>query len=315
MAQAPLVVEPDVGAVHTQVEHVVEVLAARDPRVERQALERLFVQRQTAAAHVVAARQARAAHGFRDHLVEGLALLPEMVVPLVLALRQVRPFRVEVEARLGQDGNALLRELAQAVHGLLQKVGVVDDLVVVQEHDRVEPEHVGQHQAEVAHRAVPRQADLLLQLAQAQLLHALLDERELRRSHNQRVQRGVAGDDPLDLLDRLHLDGRLAHHEHENLPKTPHLLKRRQQTGQLARLRDGRRVVVRREHAAALSAATGRDECGDDDNRVHARPSFGGAVSQTRLYLPLCGLVFYRFHLPSRCPSRKQRSPRCPAVI
>ena len=65
---------------------------------------------------------------------------------------------------------------------LLQKVGVVDDLVVVQEHDRVEPEHVGQHQAEVAHRAVPRQADLLLQLAQAQLLHALLDERKLRRS-------------------------------------------------------------------------------------------------------------------------------------
>ena len=218
MTQAPLVVQPDVRSVHAQVQHVVQVLAAGDPRVERQALERLLVQRQAAAAHVVRTRQARAAHGLRHHLVERLALLPEVVVPLVLALREIRALGVEVEARLGQDGDALLRELAQAVHGLLQEVGVVHHLVVVQEHHGIEAERVRHHEPQVADGAVAGQADLLLQLAQPQLLHALLDERELGRTHHGHVERGVLRHLRLHLLGRLVLDGRLAHHQHHDLP-------------------------------------------------------------------------------------------------
>ena len=84
--QTPFVVEPDVGTVHTQVKHVVQVLTARNPRVERQALERLLVKREAPAAHVVRARKARRIHGPLDPFVERASLLPEAVVPLVLAL-------------------------------------------------------------------------------------------------------------------------------------------------------------------------------------------------------------------------------------
>ena len=57
-----------------------------------------------------------------------------MVVPTVLALRVVGAFIVEVEARFGKDGNALLGELAQAVHGLFKKCLVFDGFIVVDEH-------------------------------------------------------------------------------------------------------------------------------------------------------------------------------------
>ena len=89
MTQHPLVVEPDIRAIHAQIEHVVQVLAAGDPRVEGEAPERLLVNGQATAAHMVRARQARAAHGLGDPLVEGAALLPEAVVPLVLPFREV----------------------------------------------------------------------------------------------------------------------------------------------------------------------------------------------------------------------------------
>ena len=224
---------------------------------------------------MVRSGKTRAAHGLRDPFVEGLSLLPEMVVPLVLALRQVGAFGIEVEAGLGQDGNALLRELAQAVHGLLQEVGVIHHFVVVEEHHRVEAQHVGHHQTQVAHRTVAGQADLLLQLAQTQLLHALLDKCQLGSADDHGVQRGKARDNALNLLGRLVLDRRLADHEHDDLAGAAHLLQRRKQTRELAGLRDGSRVIVGREHAAAFFAATRGHESGDHNNGVHARPSLG----------------------------------------
>ena len=126
-----------------------------------------------------------------------------MVVPLVLALRKVRALGVQVVAGLRQDGHALARELAQAVDALLQEVGVVDDLVVIEEHDGVEAHDVGEHQAQVADGAVAGKADLLRQLAQAQLLHALLHELALVGADDGDVEAGEARDDVLHLLGRL----------------------------------------------------------------------------------------------------------------
>ena len=119
VTQDPLVVEPDIRAIHAQVKHVVQVLAAGDPRVEGEAPERLLVDGQAAAAHMVRARQARAAHGLGDPLVKSAALLPEAVVPLVLPFREVGVLVVQIVPRLRHDGHALARELPEAVHGLL----------------------------------------------------------------------------------------------------------------------------------------------------------------------------------------------------
>lgn len=119
--QRPLVVEPDIGTVHTQVKQVVQVFTAKDPRVEAQTAIRFAMQRQAAAAYMIGTRKARAGHGLADPIVERAALLPKMVVPTILALRVVGAFIVEVEARFGKDRNALLGELAQAVHGLFKK--------------------------------------------------------------------------------------------------------------------------------------------------------------------------------------------------
>ena len=219
-----------------------------------------------------------------------------MVVPLVLALRQVRAFGVEIETGFGQDGNALLRELAQAVHGFLQEVGVVHHFVVVEEHHGVKAQHIGHHQAEVAHGAVSGQADFLLQLAQAQLLHALLNERQLGRANHHGVEGGVARNHPLDLFGSLILDRRLAHHQHDDLTDAAHLLQRRQQARKLAGLRNGGRVIVRREHAAAFFAAASRHESRNHNNRVHARPSLETGPT----------LLLYRFSLRTLLNSPNQ---------
>ncbi|MFR4804225.1 MAG: hypothetical protein ACLT98_13455 [Eggerthellaceae bacterium] len=69
---------------------------------------------------------------FEIHLLKAFPAAV-MVVPLSSTGRAF----LEVEAGLGQDGNALLRELAQAVHGLLQEV--IHRFVVVEEHHQSKP--------------------------------------------------------------------------------------------------------------------------------------------------------------------------------
>ena len=162
---------------------------------------------------------------------------------------------VEVITRFRQNGNALLRELSQAVHGALQKARVVDDLVVVEEHHCVEPERVGHHQAEVAHGAVSGKADLGAQEADVELLHALADERELGRAHHERVDLRVGGGDGLNLLRRLVLDARIGRDQHDDQAEPLHLLKGREASSQLALLGDGRRVVVAGCDGAAIPPA------------------------------------------------------------
>ena len=235
---------------------------------------------------MVAARQARAAHGLRDPLVERFALLPEMVVPPVLTLRQVRALGVQVVAGLRQDGHALARELAQAVDALLQEVGVVDDLVVVEEHDGVEAHDVGEHQSQVADGTVAGKADLLRQLAQAQLLHALLHQAALVGADDGDVEAGEARDDVLHLLGGLIGDGGLGGDQHDNLPDAANLLQRREQTRQLAGIAQRGGVVVRGDHAAGILSAARRHERRDYDDRIHARPLFRVRLRRMRVAGP-----------------------------
>ncbi len=284
VAQVPLVVEPHVGAVHAQVQQVVQVLAARDPRVERRAHERRLVDGEAAAAHVVAARKPRPLHGVRDPGVERLALLPEMVVPLVLALGEERPFGVEVVARLGEDGDALLGELAQPVHRLLEELGIVHHLVVVEEHHGIEAQRVGYRQPEVPDGAVAGEADLPAELAHAQLLEALLQDGLLGSAHHRDGQLREARRRLLDLIGRLRLDGRLADDQQDDLADALGSHEGLQKARQLALLRQGRHVVVGGQHAAAFAAATGGNIGGHDDDGVHAHPSarvHDGGSSQT----------------------------------
>lgn len=79
----------------------------------------------------------------------------------------------------------------------------------------------------------------------------------------------------LHLLGRLVLYGRLADNQHQHLAQPAYLLQRRKKPRQLAGRRDGRGVIVGGEHGAAFFAAPSGDENGNDDNRVHARPSIG----------------------------------------
>ena len=195
-----------------------------------------------------------------------------MVVPPVLAFRQVRSVGIEVVAGLGQDRDALFGEFSQPVHGALQEVGVVHHFVVVQEHHRVEAERVRDQQPQVANGSVPGQAHFLCQLAQTQLLHALLDEGQLRRAHHHDVESGELGHRGLHFFRRLVLDGGLAGNQHDYLADAAHLLQRVEAPAELSRLRYGRHVVIRGENAAAVLAAASRDERGNDDYRVHARP-------------------------------------------
>ena len=192
-------------------------------------------------------------HGPLDPFVERASLLPEAVVPLVLALRQIGAFRIVVETRLRENGNALARELSQTVHRTAQEVGVGHYLVVVEEHHRVEPERARHDKTEVTNGAVTRQAHFTREFSQAELLHALLYQARLRGTDDRDVQPGKARGDGLSLLRRLVRDGGLRRDDHDDLPDALDLGERFEATRQLAFLRQGRRVVVRGDDGAALA--------------------------------------------------------------
>ena len=221
---------------------------------------------------MVRARQARAAHGLGDPLVEGAALLPEAVVPLVLPFREVGVLVVQIVPRLRHDGHALARELPEAVHGLFQEFRVVDHLVVVQEHHGVEAEHVGHEQAQIADGAVALKADLFGEALDVLLGHALLDKRQLRRADDERRHVRVAIGDGLHLLCRLHFQRHIGGHEDDHESQALHLRQRFQAAAELTLLVGGGGVVVGAHHIGPSAVAAGVDERGNDDDGVHGGP-------------------------------------------
>ena len=195
MAHSPLVVEPRLEAVHAQVDEVVEVLATRNERVEAHAAQRLVVHGGQAAAQRVRARQAGAAHGLLDVLVVELVLLPGAVVPVALVGCAPRALAVEEVAGLDEDRDAAAGLSAQAVAGALDEVLVLDDLVVVDEDDRVVTEDGREREADVADGAIACKRDACGDVAKAQLLEALVDERDLIGAHGDDAQAGEVGRD------------------------------------------------------------------------------------------------------------------------
>ena len=221
---------------------------------------------------------------FGDPLVEGAALLPEAVVPLVVPVREERAFAVQVVAGLRQDGHALLRELAKAVHGLREELRVVHHLVVIQKDHGIEAEGVGDDEAQVADSAIPGQADLLGQALDVLLGHALLYERQLGSADDEGGHLGMLVADSLHLLGRLGLDGHVGRHEYHDKPEPLHLGKRLQAAPELAGLVGRRGVVVEGNHVGTAAVAARIDEGGNDDNGIHGgsfRGSGSNRVGQT----------------------------------
>ena len=79
MAHRPPVVEPDIETVQPKIEEVVEVLAARDERVERHTHVCAGMHGKASAAHIVGTRDARPAERPTHPLVEFHALCPPAV--------------------------------------------------------------------------------------------------------------------------------------------------------------------------------------------------------------------------------------------
>ena len=118
MAHGPLVIEPHVVAKHAHVKEVIQVLAAGDKRVKGYTRKGAGVQGHQAAAYVIGARDA----GARERLFHPA---------------------IEEIAALDQDRQALTRLLPQRIGRALHKVGVDDSLIVIQEDNRVMPQHSG----------------------------------------------------------------------------------------------------------------------------------------------------------------------------
>ena len=167
-----------------------------------------------------------------------------MVVPTVLALRVVGTFIVEVEARFGQDGNALLGELAQPVHGLFQKCLVFDGLIVIDKHHRIESQHLGNNQTKVANGRIARKADGLLLAAETQLVQTLLNDLSFSAPNYQRVHLGELVGNVLNLLGGFVFHATFGSNQNDHLAQTAHLLQRAQTPAQRALFVQRRRVVV-----------------------------------------------------------------------
>ncbi len=278
MTQLPFVVEPDIGSIHAQIQHVVQILAARDPWVERQPAIGLLMDGEAATADMVAARQARARHGLPDPVIERTALLPEAVVPTVLPFGIVGALVIDVVARLGKDGNALLRELAQPVDRLAHERRVIQHLVIIQEDDGFEAQRVRYDQAQIANSAISAQPDLLVHIRDAQLLHPLTDQVELHIADDQRGQLRMRGGDAPDLRGSFSLYPAICCHQYDDEPEMLHPFKGGQASIELAIIIDIRRVIVVPDDPPHLGApARPGDEGRDDHCWIHVRfPALSG---------------------------------------
>ena len=112
-------------------------------------------------------------------------------------------------------------------------------------------------------------------LAGAGLLAVLLAFWLTGRAHHGDGELRELGGDLLDLLGGLRLDGRLGHHQDDDLPHALDVDERAEQTRQLALLGQRGHVVVGGKQAAAFATAAGGNVGGDDYDGIHALPSSG----------------------------------------
>ena len=242
--EAELVVEPDVAAVHARVDEIVEVLAAGNPRIERDAAIRIRMQDHATAAADVGTAQARAAKDALDVVVEIGRLVPEMVIPGHVLGRLGAVVAVVEKTGLGRDDRPRRSLARDAVHGALEKVGIGDDLVIIDEDDRVMTEYRGDDETEVSNGAVARETSRALVLADAHLLEPAVDMAHLRLADNDNVEVHEVVGDGAHALDRLVLDARLRRDEQDDAIDADDVTQGLQAPGQLARLVDGSHVVV-----------------------------------------------------------------------
>ena len=218
-----------------------------------------------AAAQRVGARQARALHGLRDVRVEKLVLLPSDVVPVALGRREERPLGIEEHAGFDKDGHAALGLAAQAVARALEEVLVLDDLVVIDEHDGVVAKDGGERQARVADSAVAVQRDALGELAQPQIGKAAMDDLDLAVADGDDVELGVRSRQRAHPRGRGGLGAGLGCHQQRDAADSAHLAQRLKAARQLPGAPHCRGVVEGSLRIALVAVLSDRPVRGDYD--------------------------------------------------
>ena len=189
---APLVVEPYVETVHAQVKQVVEILATRDVGIEAHPGERFGMQRETPARQDVGPTDARGVERTIHPHVEERPLVPPAVIPRGRHGRGIRRIvLVEEVARFGDHREILTGHVSQAVDGIHEEFGGRDDLVVVQEHDRIMSEHGRHQQAHVLDGTIAAQTHGVAIQIGRDLGEGSLDHPRLRRRDHERIETTV----------------------------------------------------------------------------------------------------------------------------
>ena len=244
MQQTELIIKPDIVTVHARVYEIVEVFSAGNPRIEGDIAIRIGMQHHAATTAYVGTAQTRAVQGALDVVVEVGGLVPEAVIPRHVLRSLGAVIAVVEEAGLGRDNRTRRGLACNTVQGTLKKIGVGNDLVIVDEDDRVVTENRGGNETEIADGTIARKASGALVLAHAHLLETTMDEAHL----------GIADDDDIEIhevvgngtnaLDRLVLDTRLCCDEQNDAIDTSNMTQRLEATGKLAWLIDGGHVVI-----------------------------------------------------------------------
>ena len=254
---------------------------------------------------MVRARQARAFHGLGNPLVECSSLVPIAVVPFRGSAREILAFFIQIKARLRKNGHTAARKLAQAIHRLFQKRGVVNYHIVVNEYHRIEIERARKKKPQVAHCTIARKAHFAAQ-ADIELLHALAHKRHLGSAHHGDIQIGELLGNGANFARGLILDSGFSNHEHDDMPKPAHAPKRFEAAGQLARGRHRRCMVVCRGNGTRFNAPTRGHERGNNHNWVHGH-SFPSPEARCVSSPPAEPYFSYGYSTPLFRPAPTQR--------
>lgn len=130
------------------------------------------------------------------------------------------------------------------MHRTLEEIRIGNDLVVIDEHDRIVAENRGDDETEVADGAVARETGRALVLAHADLLETAVDEAHLGITDDHDVEIHEMIGDGTHALGRLVLDARLGCDEQDDAIDADDVTQRLKATGQLTRLIDWSHVVV-----------------------------------------------------------------------
>ena len=115
---------------------------------------------------------------------------------------------------------------------------------VIDEHHRIESQHLGNNQTKVADGRIARKADGLLLAAETQLVQTLLNDLSFSAPNYQRVHLGELVGNVLNLLGGFVFHATFGSNQNDYLAQTAHLLQRVQTPAQRALFVQRRRVVV-----------------------------------------------------------------------